>query len=365
MYGGFSNYAGEGAEVTLSAPGADMFLGLSKAEGGSKAFLASGTSFSTPQVTATIALMQSINPKLNADDIKSILVETAYGGVNNNEESILIPEGMGAGVLRVDEAVIKVINELREENNLEPYDKEYLLNLALVNLKAEGSGKEYTLSASVIEAKLNKVNLSIEIIGEDYSLKGNKTKTVSIGETATWDIIIKNEVTVKIIRSDNRTCSTLVLKPDDITSEANGDIVGQEEALVGTLEKYIFSDVNGEYIYAGNEDFDSFVFTLNIDGNGGISGEYKTNDGFVNTEFSGKYDCSESQLVSDNPLDWYYYCTIPRSNIVDTGDYSFINYLPAEYTSNTDNVYMTFEFSEIDGVNLLYDWGSDIYFIKK
>ena len=36
---------------------------------------ANGTSFSAPQVTSAIALLQSINPKLTADEIKELLVK--------------------------------------------------------------------------------------------------------------------------------------------------------------------------------------------------------------------------------------------------------------------------------------------------
>lgn len=117
----FSCFAGAGAEVTVSAPGMEMVVGVD-AEG--KPIKASGTSFSAPQVTATIALLQSINPKLNAQQLKDIITETAAPGVTTGNQSIPIPAGMGQGMLKVDDAVLKVINDLRVSQGLPALSKQ-------------------------------------------------------------------------------------------------------------------------------------------------------------------------------------------------------------------------------------------------
>ncbi len=215
----FSNYAGEGegAEVTISAPGVDMVLGIDlSAKSDDKtgtAVKASGTSFSAPQVSAAVALLQSINPKLTAKDVKEILTETAAKGVTTGAQSIPIPAGMGAGVLRVDAAVLKVINDLREEKGLDPLDLEYILNSTQVDLVAEGSDGEYTLSAWIKEATGKKADLSIEVSG-DHALKGKSTQSVQVGDKAEWDITLEDEsVFIKVIRLDNNSCEYLTLDP--------------------------------------------------------------------------------------------------------------------------------------------------------
>ncbi|MGI6499183.1 MAG: S8 family serine peptidase [Oscillospiraceae bacterium] len=68
----FSSFATGDAELTLSAPGVEMVVGTDE---NGQPVKASGTSFSAPQVTSAIALLQSINPKLNAEEIKDLLVK--------------------------------------------------------------------------------------------------------------------------------------------------------------------------------------------------------------------------------------------------------------------------------------------------
>jgi subtilisin family serine protease len=59
-----------------------------------------GTSFATPQVSATIALMLEQNPRLTLQDVRRILEQNAtrIGGVAVNDQ--------GAGILELDRAVI-------------------------------------------------------------------------------------------------------------------------------------------------------------------------------------------------------------------------------------------------------------------
>lgn len=70
-----------------------------------------------------MALLRALNPELNAAQLKAILVETAAPGVTNEatpgqpsplDQSVPIPEGRGAGVLRVDQAALRVVKDLRQ-----------------------------------------------------------------------------------------------------------------------------------------------------------------------------------------------------------------------------------------------------------
>lgn len=206
----FSSFATGDAEVTLSAPGVEMVVGTDE---NGQPIKASGTSFSAPQVTSAIALIQSINPGLNAKAIKELLVKTALPGVTTGDQSIPIPEGMGAGVLRVDQAVLQAINDMREKQNLPPYEMQQLMAISTVTLTAKGSGVNYTLTAHIPGSLTSSADVKIEVIGQ-HSLSGDTTQTVPVGGDAMWDITLdKDEVFVRVKRLDNSACAYMTLKP--------------------------------------------------------------------------------------------------------------------------------------------------------
>lgn len=207
----FSSFASDDAEVTLSAPGVQMVVGTDE---NGQPIKANGTSFSAPQVTSAIALLQSINPELNAGEIKELLVKTAAPGITTGDQSIPIPEGMGAGVLRVDQAVLQTINDMREKQNLPPYEMQQLLDISTVTLTSKGSGLEYTLSAHIPAALAGSADIKIEVTGQ-HSLKGDTTQSVLVGSDATWEIALdKDEVFVRVKRLDNGACAYMTLSPE-------------------------------------------------------------------------------------------------------------------------------------------------------
>lgn len=110
-----SNAIGTDFEVTLGAPGHRAVSGVDPLTGEvSNEY--GGTSFATPQVTATAAMLKSLNPKLTAVQIKDILTQTAAPGVTDDEKQQSIPfpkDELGAGVLRTDLAVAKVLYDLK------------------------------------------------------------------------------------------------------------------------------------------------------------------------------------------------------------------------------------------------------------
>lgn len=207
----FSSFATGDAEVTLSAPGVEMVVGTDE---NGQPIKASGTSFSAPQVTSAIALIQSINPDLNAEQVKALLVKTSAPGITTGDQSIPIPEGMGAGVLRVDQAVLQTINDMREKQNLPPYEMQQLLDISTVTLTSKGSGLEYTLSAHIPAALAGSADIKIEVTGQ-HSLKGDTTQSVLVGSDATWEIALdKDEVFVRVKRLDNGACAYMTLSPE-------------------------------------------------------------------------------------------------------------------------------------------------------
>lgn len=252
----FSSFATGDAEVTLSAPGVEMVVGTDE---NGQPIKASGTSFSAPQVTSAIAIIQSINPKLNSEQIKELLVKTAAPGVTKGDQSIPIPEGMGAGVLRVDQAVLQAINDIREKENRPPYEMQQLLDISTVTLTAKGSGANFTLTAHIPGSLTGSADVKIEVTGQ-HSLSGDTTQTVPVGGNATWEITLdKDEVFVRVIRLDNSACSYMTLKPEAAvagiynasgteTSMGSTDPIKDFQATVeqnGTAMKITFSNDSG------------------------------------------------------------------------------------------------------------------------
>jgi hypothetical protein len=206
----FSNYAAsENAEVTLSAPGVEMLLGINE---NGQPIKASGTSFSAPQVSATIAIIQSISPGMDAAQIKDLLVQTAAGAINTESGSMPIPEGMGKGILRVDEAVLQAINNEREKQGKSPYTMQELLDRSTVNLFAETGFREYTVRASVPDAESTSVSLKIEVTG-NCSIEEDTVQSVQVGEEAVWNLTIEDDsVFIRVVRMDTEGCAFMTLK---------------------------------------------------------------------------------------------------------------------------------------------------------
>ncbi len=205
----FSSFATGDAEVTLSAPGVAMVVGTDE---NGLPIKASGTSFSAPQVTAAIALIQSISPGMDAAQIKDLLVQTAAGAINTESGSTPIPEGMGKGVLRVDEAVLQAINNEREKQGESPYSMQELLDRSTVNLFAETGFREYTVRASVPDADGSSVSLKIEVTGK-CSIEEDTVQSVQVGEEAVWNLTIEDDsVFVRVVRTDTEGCAFMTLK---------------------------------------------------------------------------------------------------------------------------------------------------------
>ena len=114
--GARARFSSTGTHVSLAAPGEGVFSAVSSSSpaaryprvslpgstGGLYGY-GSGTSFASPQVAGAAALVWAANPQLRADEVASILEQTASGRGNWNEE-------LGYGVLDVAAAVARARN---------------------------------------------------------------------------------------------------------------------------------------------------------------------------------------------------------------------------------------------------------------
>ncbi len=217
-----SNYADEGGEVTLSASGTAVPVGIGP---DGKTLTSNGTSFAAPQVVGAIALIRSINPNLSAADVKRILVESASRQVERDGVTNTVPANMGAGVMRVDAAVLQVINEMRagepdaaDYPKLPPLDRDTLLGMSRVKLTAElqpgspgSSGQEWVVTASVSAVGDGGTELQLKTSGQGMVSGSTRQRLNGPGEVS-WRINVQGEhFTVRVERLDTNGCTVLEL----------------------------------------------------------------------------------------------------------------------------------------------------------
>lgn len=223
----YADVASDNYEITLGAPGTGAVVGLD-AKGGP--VQQDGSSFAAPQVAAAAAILKSLNPKLTAGEIKQILVETARPGVptesdDPNAQSTLVnKEEMGAGILAVDEAVLKVINDMRSAKGLAPLTPEMLEKMGVVDAVAiTGKPGEYTVKGIVEAASEKGVTLKIEVVAEQSSIGGKTEQQVSAPGEAQWSVTLpKDEGTIKVTRLDNGAASVITIEHIDINGTWTG-----------------------------------------------------------------------------------------------------------------------------------------------
>ncbi len=90
------------SRVDLAAPGVDILTTYWQQSTGNDWAVGSGTSFSTPMVAGTAALMRSVDPSLTVEQIRTILTETA-------KKSFISYQGGGAGLLDAGAALRRVL----------------------------------------------------------------------------------------------------------------------------------------------------------------------------------------------------------------------------------------------------------------
>ncbi len=106
-----SNRVSDNFEVTLGVPGDQVIWG--RDNGGRIEKSGGQTSMSVPFVTATAALIRSIDPSLNASSIKTLLVETARMSIDVEGSPVPAPAEVGGRILATDLAVRRVMADLR------------------------------------------------------------------------------------------------------------------------------------------------------------------------------------------------------------------------------------------------------------
>lgn len=209
----FSNVEGNGGEVSLAAYGNDVLVGTL----GDEVYLyGSGTSFAAPYVTATAALVRSINPMLlSGSELKDFLIETASSkaiGADLKRE-IAMSQLVNGKVLNIGNAVFTAINDERKFMGDETYSVEELLAWTDIELKAISESDGYRIEASVKENEKNTTKMSA--YSDDNSfVEGDLSYEVKPNEKAYWKVS-ENEDAVEervwVTREDTNSIAYVIL----------------------------------------------------------------------------------------------------------------------------------------------------------
>ncbi|MGI6327896.1 MAG: lipocalin family protein [Dethiobacteria bacterium] len=126
-----------------------------------------------------------------------------------------------------------------------------------------------------------------------------------------------------------------------------------DEVISGTWSLYAGYEQSGELAYVSS---DSAEYTFTFDADNGFSGVYRQGDGYIDSTFTGTYDVTNSKAAYKNPYDWYYYATIEKDSIADSGESTLLGRLGEQ------GLHLIFKFRELDGEKLLYEEEQRLYF---
>lgn len=222
----YSNKASENYEVTLGAPGTQAVVGMGPNGGPERQ---DGTSFAAPHVTAAAAILKSLNPKLQAADIKRILTETArteleVPGPGGGKASRLISPNVGGKMLAIDRAVFAVINQLRKDKGLKALSLEEMESMGLIDAVAKtGDPGEYAVRGIIKGAGEGGTDVSIDVTGEGYAIGGKSTQSLAGAGEAKWSVTLpKDEGVITVRRLDNDAASVITIERFDINGPWSG-----------------------------------------------------------------------------------------------------------------------------------------------
>ena len=200
-------------EVTVFAPGEQSVRGYD-ASTGTVTKASGGTSMAAPQVTATIALLQSLNPKLTPEEIKKLIVASARKG----------PDGQP--ILAVDDAVYAVLDINCHVAGKEPCPtKEEMANRGAVDAVAtplKDAPGEYLVRGIVQSVSPDGTPVTIAVQGGKVT-KGETPRTLAAAGELGWTVAMDGDKgTVTVTRTDNGAGSVITIEKIDINGEWAG-----------------------------------------------------------------------------------------------------------------------------------------------
>lgn len=221
-----SNYVASGGEVTLSAIAQDVFTGMGSS---GSPVVQSGTSFAAPQATAAAAILQALDPTLTAAEIKQILVDTAATEIANpdiNDRITTVDPALGGRVLRVDNAVWKVLSERLGVTS----GREAVMGRATLRVRARVAEDDPLTFRIVATAPGggDAAVVQIAVNGPGLLTPGGETLTTDDDVARwRWGFLSPGEsAQATLTRTDTGACARVVMSADESAPSFAGDYEG-------------------------------------------------------------------------------------------------------------------------------------------
>ncbi len=231
-----SNRQSDNFEVTMAAPGDQAVVGVD-ANGkpitdtydyGVGYGITGGTSMAAPQVAAAAALLLSMDPNLTAARLKEILSQSARPG----------PDELGGKTLAVDQAVLAVINDLRERQGLPAATPEELENAGVVDAVATSQEETNTYALKAILKAVPADGADVKVTATaGCEIDGETTQSITSPGDVVWAklTVPGDTATVTVTRLDSGASSVISFEKIDINGKWAGtmtftDITVDQEA---------------------------------------------------------------------------------------------------------------------------------------
>ncbi len=245
----FSNYMAENEgevsalEVTLAAPAVGI---VTHHDQRGYSVTSCGNSFASPMVAGAAAILRSLKPDLTAGQIKEILVSQGAEQVPSHDPeddtTVSVPSSVGGRILRVDRAVLHVINLVRQEQGLSTLTAEELLNSRQFWARVDGGDQTYEIQAWAEDLEPQEVEILLELLCQRAKPLAHPLQVVTGQEQASWSITRREDATpgameLRVTRLDTDACYRISLPPPksewDITACNRGHF-GLDAGFIGT-----------------------------------------------------------------------------------------------------------------------------------
>lgn len=228
----FTNPATGDGEVSLMAPGVDVPVSTD----GGAAVTSSGTSFSTPMVAGAAALLRAVDPSLTAAEIKQVLVDTAQARAG------------GPPVLRVDEAVLRVVNAERERASQPLLNLDDVARLVDVDVATTRvSAVAYTVTATLDATAAEGTGVGITEDGPG-SVEGPTTKGLGAPGSVVFPYAfpsVPGTASITVTRLDNQSCRTVTLTTTGYDGRYEGAFTFMDQASYSVVIEIVDGVISG------------------------------------------------------------------------------------------------------------------------
>ena len=242
-------------EISLAAPAMGI---IAHHDAAGRNVTELGNSFSAPQVAGAAAILRSLKPDLTAGQIKEILVGTALSEIripDVDDDPLTIASSVGGRILRVDRAVLHVINLLRREQGLPAISAEELLGLREFVVRASGGPETYQIEAEHSGTAEGSLNLGLYVLCENATAPAHPWQQLEKGEVADWTITRREDagfspMIVMILCEETDLCYIVTMSPPksawDVTACTRGEF-SISGGFIGTRYRLVFGNPEEAY----------------------------------------------------------------------------------------------------------------------